>query len=157
MARKNLCFVAVLALAVMVSGCDSVTSLTPSSLPPQPSVSTVNMSSFSPQEGGSLAYGGFGSRVEVRYTVASDLNADLAYGGVIILSCLSEDGQNIIRDSCAGKLVHEQTGTVTNDPGLGSHYRGRIAQTQYVINQMRLYRNDSVVVSALSPLVWNFE
>lgn len=124
--------------------------------PPAPAISSVKMVNALPEDGGTLAYGSI-SEVAVHYTVANELRDDLIYGGVIILSCLSTDGQNIIRDSCAGRLVHDQSGTVINDPGLDGSYRTRISQTRFVVIQLRLYRDDSVVVSVPNSIVWNFQ
>ncbi len=156
MASRTRLFFGVLALAMLVGACDAKSPSTPS-IPSRPSISTVKMLGAFPQEGASLTYGSFGSQVEVHYTVADEFSTDLTYGGVIILSCLSEDGQNIIRDSCAGKLIHEPSGTVRNNPGLESYYRGTINQTRYIVNQLRPFRDDSVVVSMPMPWVWNFE
>lgn len=157
MARKLASFIVVVALAVLVSACEGNRLIAPSSTPLfQPSITTVKMISISPQDGASLAYGDE-SQVEVYYTVADEFSADLLYGGVIVLSCLSVDGQNIIRDSCAGRLVHDQSGVVTNNPGLGNHHRGKIVQTRYVINQVRRFGDDSVVIAVSTPRIWNFE
>jgi hypothetical protein len=160
-------------IAAASAACDSKPGIQPDQASPPSSRFSVHQIDSVPGDGGTLAYGQPG-RVQVAYTVQSDLHMPpIGYHGPInlppeavnppvytVTSCLSTDGATCLADGAGHTVAGD--GSVWNSIALSDAFRGRVAQTGFMIHQLTMtrsggYSSGEVVAREVNQVRWHFQ